>query len=86
MARDTLIDELLQVAQAEKARRRAETRNALAQQLCSTGSFSWRPSTNEIMWSEEVYRIFALEAALPPSVRAHGFAGYMRAISLAFMG
>lgn len=68
VARDTLIDELLQFAQEEKARRRGETLNALAQQLCSTGSFSWRPSTNEIMWSEEVYRIFALEAALPPSL------------------
>ncbi len=55
-------------ARAADARRRTETLNALAQQLSSTGSFFWRPATNEITWSEEVYRILALEPALPASV------------------
>jgi PAS domain S-box-containing protein len=32
-----------------------------AQRLSSTGSFSWRVGTDEITWSEQVYRIFGLD-------------------------
>jgi len=36
----------------------AEAFLAEAQHLCSTGSFSWRVTTDEITWSEQLYRIF----------------------------
>src|SRR5580698_9583368 len=45
-------------AQNESALRRSETFLAEAQRLSSTGSFSWRVATDEITWSDEMYRIF----------------------------
>jgi len=51
--------------QAEDSLRRSETLLAAAQRLTSTGSFSWRVATDEITWSEEVYRIYELEPGLP---------------------
>jgi len=54
------------------ARRRAERRNeaylAEAQRLSHTGSFGWRPSTDEIIWSEETFRIFEYDRTTTPSV------------------
>jgi signal transduction histidine kinase len=49
----------------EEALKRSEAQLARAQQLSTTGSFSWRPATAEIMWSEELYRIFELDPAVP---------------------
>jgi PAS domain S-box-containing protein len=46
--------------------RLSEASLAEAQHLSSTGSFAWRPlTTDEITWSEELYRIFELEPATP---------------------
>ncbi len=45
--------------------RRSEAFLAQAQHLSSTGSFSWRTATDEITWSEELYRIFGFDAATP---------------------
>jgi signal transduction histidine kinase len=39
-----------------------------AQRLSSTGGFSWQPTTNELIWSEELYRIFELDPAEPVSL------------------
>src|SRR5258705_103480 len=54
------------------ARRRAERRNeaylAEAQRLSHTGSFGWKPSTDEIIWSEETLRIFEYDRTTTPSV------------------
>jgi PAS domain S-box-containing protein len=54
------------------ARRRAERRNeaylAEAQRLSHTGSFGWRPSTDEINWSEETFRIFEYDRTTTPTV------------------
>jgi signal transduction histidine kinase len=47
--------------QAEEKLRRSEAFLAEAQQLSSTGSFSWRVETDEIAWSEQLYRIFEYE-------------------------
>jgi C4-dicarboxylate-specific signal transduction histidine kinase len=47
--------------QSEKELRRSEAFLAEAQRLSATGSFSWRVATEEIMWSEELYRIFAFD-------------------------
>ena len=52
-------------ARTEEALKRSEAQLARAQQLSSLGSFSWRPATDEIMWSEELYRIFELDPAVP---------------------
>ena len=55
--------------QAEDSLRHSETLLAAAQRLTSTGSFSWRVATDEITWSEEVYRIYELEPGLPVTPR-----------------
>jgi signal transduction histidine kinase len=54
----------IQRAQSEADLRRSEALLAEAQQLSSTGSFSWRASTDEITWSDELFRIFELDSPL----------------------
>jgi signal transduction histidine kinase len=49
----------------EEELRRSEAFLAEAQHLSRTGSFSWRVATDEITWSEEVYRIFEFNKAVP---------------------
>jgi PAS domain S-box-containing protein len=54
------------------ARQRAERRNeaylAEAQRLSHTGSFGWKPTTGDIIWSEETFRIFEYDRATKPSI------------------
>src|SRR6202035_2373334 len=38
-----------------------------AQRLSHTGSFGWRPSTGEIIWSEETFRIFQYDRTTAPT-------------------
>jgi signal transduction histidine kinase len=52
-------------AQSDAALKQSQAFLAEAQRLSSTGSFFWRVATDEITWSEEVYRIFELEPAVP---------------------
>jgi hypothetical protein len=47
--------------QIEEKLRRSEAFLAEAQRLSSTGSFAWRVETDEITWSEQLYRIFELD-------------------------
>ena len=47
--------------QAEEELRRSEAFLAEGQQLSRVGSFSWRVATDEIMWSEQLYRIFEFD-------------------------
>ena len=49
----------------EEELQRSEAFLAEAQQLSRVGSFSWRVATDEIMWSEQLYRIFEID----PDVR-----------------
>jgi PAS domain S-box-containing protein len=53
------------------ARRRAERRSEAyfeeAQRLSHTGSFGWKPSTGEIVWSEETFRIFQYDRSTKPA-------------------
>ncbi len=44
----------------EQARQRAQ-RLAEAQSIAHLGSWAWNTVTNEIVWSDEVYRVFGLE-------------------------
>jgi PAS domain S-box-containing protein len=52
-------------ALSEAALKRSEAFLAEAQQLSRIGSFSWRVPTNEITWSEQLYRIYQLDSAEP---------------------
>jgi len=49
---------------SEEELRRSEAFLAKAQRLSSTGSFSWRVATEEITWSEAVYRIFEFDPSM----------------------
>jgi PAS domain S-box-containing protein len=53
---------------AEDAVRRSEAYLTQAQRLSRTGSFGWRPSTGEIFWSEETFRIFQYDRTTKPTV------------------
>jgi PAS domain S-box-containing protein len=53
---------------AEEALRQSEAYLAEAQRLNHTGSFGWRPSTGEILWSQETFRIFEYDRATKPSI------------------
>jgi PAS domain S-box-containing protein len=57
---------------AEEKLRRSETFLAEGQRLSRTGSFSWRVETDEITWSEEVYRIFQSEQGTPVTLELIG--------------
>ena len=49
--------------------RRSEALLARAQQLSQTGSFGWKVSRDELVWSEETFRIFGYDRTTRPSVK-----------------
>lgn len=57
--------DLTERKRAEQRLRRSETFLAEAQRLSSTGSFAWHVETDEITWSEQLYRIFELDSDVP---------------------
>src|SRR5216684_2053881 len=52
----------------EEKLQQSEAYLAEAQRLSHTGSFGWRVSTGEIIWSEETFRIFQYDRAVKPGV------------------
>jgi PAS domain S-box-containing protein len=48
--------------------RRREAYLTEAQRLSHTGGFGWRPDTEEIVWSDETYRIFEYDPAEKPTL------------------
>ena len=52
----------------EEKLRRSEAYLAEAQRLSRTGSFGWRVSTGEIIWSEETFRIFQYDRITVPTI------------------
>jgi PAS domain S-box-containing protein len=50
---------------AERALRHSEALLTESQRLSLTGSFSWKVATDEITWSEQLYRIYELEIGVP---------------------
>jgi predicted ATPase/signal transduction histidine kinase/CheY-like chemotaxis protein len=53
---------------AEEALRRSETYLAQAQAVSHTGSFGWKPGTDEIYWTAETFRIYEFDPARTPDV------------------
>ncbi len=51
----------------EEALRQNETYLAEAQGLSHTGSLGWKPSTGELIWSEETFRIFQYDRNTTPT-------------------
>src|SRR5262249_30425859 len=58
-------NDLRAIAERKDGVRRSEAFLAEAQRLSLTGSFSWRVSTDEITWSEQLYRIFEFDPGMP---------------------
>jgi PAS domain S-box-containing protein len=50
---------------AEKALQRSEAFLAEGQRLSEMGSCSWRVATDEVRWSEQLYRIYKLQVGVP---------------------
>jgi PAS domain S-box-containing protein len=57
----SLMTDIDDLKRAEEELRRQEAFLTEAQRLSSTGSFSWRPATDEIIWSDQLYRIFEFD-------------------------
>jgi PAS domain S-box-containing protein len=57
--------DLSEQKRAERALRRSEAFLAEGQRLSQMGSFSWRVATDEVTWSEQLYRIYELEIGVP---------------------
>src|SRR5207253_2285400 len=51
-----------------RTEQRSEAYLAEAQRLSHTGSFGWKPSAGEIIWSDETFRIFQYARATAPTV------------------
>src|SRR5215471_14847606 len=58
-------NDLRAIAERKEELRRSEAFLAEAQRLSLTGSFSWRVTTDEITWSDQLYRIYELYIGLP---------------------
>jgi C4-dicarboxylate-specific signal transduction histidine kinase len=65
---EELTKEVLQRQLAEESLQRSEAYLAEAQRLSRTGSFGWKPSTGQIVWSEETFRIFQYDRSTKPTV------------------
>jgi PAS domain S-box-containing protein len=64
--------EAVERKKAQDKLRHTEAFLAEAQFLSRTGSFSWRVDTEEITWSEQLYRIFEFEQGVPISLELIG--------------
>jgi len=61
----SLLTDIDERKRAEDALKRSEAFLAEGQRLSRIGSLSWRVETGEIIWSEELYRIFGFERDMP---------------------
>lgn len=60
-------EDITERKQTENALRRSEMYLAEAQRLSHTGSFGWCAGTDELIWSDETFRIFGFDKA--PSIK-----------------
>ena len=63
-----LSEDVTERKQAEENLRRSEAFLAEGQHLARVGSFSWRVETDEITWSEQLYRIFEFDEDTPQTL------------------
>jgi signal transduction histidine kinase len=59
-----LVSIAIERAQSEAALKRSEAFLAEGQRLSLTGSFSWHSATDEITWSDQMYRIFEIDPGM----------------------
>jgi PAS domain S-box-containing protein len=52
--------------------RRSEAFLAEGQRLSLTGTFSWKVAAGEIMWSDQIYRIFEFDPSVPVTLKLIG--------------
>jgi PAS domain-containing protein len=70
---------------AEERLRRSEAYLSEAQKLSHTGTFGWNPSSGEIYWTEETFRIFEYDPASSPTLELIQLvAGFTRTMLAAF--
>src|ERR1700693_5953054 len=67
-----LLTDIDERKRAEDALKRSEALLAEAQRLSRIGSFSWRVETDEITWSEQLYRIFEFDQGIPVTIELIG--------------
>jgi signal transduction histidine kinase len=65
-------NDLRAIAERKDGLRRSEAFLVEAQRLSLTGSFSWRVSTDEITWSDQLYRIFEFDPGMPVTLELIG--------------
>src|SRR6266851_1452555 len=63
-----LFNDITERKQAEANLLRNEAYLTEAQRLSHTGSFGWRPSSGELFWSEETFRIFQYDRGTTPTI------------------
>jgi signal transduction histidine kinase len=67
-ANQKLEREIRERKRIEKDLRRSEAFLTEGQHLSRTGTFSWRVATDEVTWSEQLYRIYGLEVGAPVTI------------------
>ena len=68
MLEERVADRTKRLMAVNEELRRSEVYLAQAQKLSRTGSFGWKVSTGEIIWSEESFRIFQYDRDIKPTV------------------
>jgi PAS domain S-box-containing protein len=56
-----VVEDITERKRAEEVLRESETRLSNAQRIARLGSWTWDVQTDEVEWTEEVYRIFGLD-------------------------
>ena len=65
-------NDLRAIAERNDGLRRSEAFLAEAQRLSLTGSFSWQVATDELTWSDQLYRIFEFDPGMPVTLELIG--------------
>jgi len=61
-------EDITERRQTENALRQSEAYLERAQELSRTGSFGWSPSTGDVAWTKETFRIFQCDPATKPTI------------------
>jgi transcriptional regulator with PAS, ATPase and Fis domain len=65
-------NDLPAIAERKEELRRSDAFLAEAQRLSLTGSYSWRVTTGEITWSDQLYRIYEFDQGIPVTLERIG--------------